>query len=119
MHYCCFVNVESASVVSGVPSFTGSAISVVYAALYRFTPGLGSLSAANYDFTTFVNGTLTIAKTHLTVTAENQSKTYDGSAFTGFTMHYSGLVNGETANVVNGVPSVSGPAIGAVNAAGY
>src|SRR5256885_10019293 len=45
-----------------------------YTTLFRSTAG--SLSALNYDFTVFVNGTLTINKVHLTVTADNKSVQY-------------------------------------------
>src|SRR5206468_2017258 len=80
---------------------------------------IGSLTATNYDFTPFNNGTLTINKVHLTVTADDKSKTYDGAAFTAFTATLSGFVNGETSAVVSGSASFSGSAVGAVNAGTY
>jgi hypothetical protein len=43
---------------------------------YTITVSAGSLSAGNYDFPNLVNGTLTVTKAHLTVTADNQSKLY-------------------------------------------
>ncbi|HJT65462.1 MAG TPA: kelch repeat-containing protein, partial [Pyrinomonadaceae bacterium] len=40
-------------------------------------------------------GSLTINKAHLTVTADNKSKTYDGAVFSAFTSTISGFVNSE------------------------
>src|SRR5205823_6002090 len=86
---------------------------------YTITPAQGTLSATNYDFTTFSNGTLTINKAHLTVTADDKSKPYDGSAFTAFTTTITGFVNSETSAVVTGTAAFSGTAVGAVNAGSY
>jgi hypothetical protein len=55
-----FVNGEDASVVSGSPEFTGSAENAVYPGSYVITPTVGTLTADNYAFASFVNGTLTI-----------------------------------------------------------
>src|SRR6185437_14858887 len=49
---------------------------------------------ANYDIT-LVNATLTVGKAPLTLTADNQSKTY-GDANPGLTFSVDGLVNGDT-----------------------
>ncbi|AMQ55613.1 MBG domain-containing protein [Algoriphagus sanaruensis] len=51
-------------------------------------------SDANYTIT-LVNGTLTVGKKDLTITAENKQKTY-GEANPALTFTYSGLVNGDT-----------------------
>ncbi len=118
-HYTGFVNGDPPSVVSGAASFGGAAVGAAGAGTYTITPGPGSLTAANYDFTTFVNGTLTISKAHLTVSADDQSKTYDGTPFTAFTVHYVGLVNGDPPSVVSGAASFGGSAVGAVNAGTY
>ncbi|MBU3637946.1 S-layer family protein, partial [Polynucleobacter sp. es-MAR-4] len=67
---------------------------------YTITSGIGSLSAANYDFAA-ANGTLTINKAHLTVTADDQSRIY-GAANPTFTQTITGFVNGETSSVVSG-----------------
>ncbi len=54
---------------------------------------------SNYDIT-YVNGTLTIGKAGLTITANNNSKTYGQTGSTnGFTA--SGLVNGDTVTTVD------------------
>jgi hypothetical protein len=62
-----FVNGETDSglrglgALSGAASFTGAATTAVNPGTYTtITPTVGTLSATNYDFTPFVNGTLTI-----------------------------------------------------------
>src|SRR5207249_3906102 len=50
------------------------------------------------DFTTFTNGTLTIEKIALSITADNKSKNY-GETFTGFTATITGAVNGDSFTV--------------------
>jgi hypothetical protein len=60
--YSGFVNGDGAGVVSGSPSFTTTATSSSPAGTYPITPALGTLTAANYSFTTFVNGTLSIVQ---------------------------------------------------------
>src|SRR5439155_1265949 len=114
-----FVNGETSGVLTGAATFSGAAVGVVNAGTYTITPAQGDLAAANYDFTTFTNGTLTINKVHLTVTADDKSKTYDGAAFTAFTAAITGFVNGETSGVVTGAATFSGTAVGAVNAGPY
>ncbi len=86
-----FVNNETDNVVSGVADFTGSAVAAIDASTtpYTITPTLHTLSAANYAFTNFVNGTLTINPADLYVTALANSKTY------GQTASDSGTVSGE------------------------
>ena len=86
--------------------------------------GPHTLSAVYSGDSTFTSGTaddlnLIVTKAHLTVSADDHSKSYDGSPFTGFTVHYIGFVNGETQVVVDGQPSFSGTAVGAVNTGSY
>lgn len=75
-----FVNGEDRSVVSGLPAFTTTASSSSSPGSYPITPALGGLSAANYSFTPFIDGTLTIAKQSATVTLSNLSQTYTANA---------------------------------------
>src|SRR5207249_6511525 len=114
-----FVNGETSAVVTGAATFSGTAVGAVNAGTYTITPAVGDLAATNYDFTTFTNGTLTINKVHLTVTADDKSKTYDGAAFTAFTATITGFVNAETSSVLTGAATFSGTAVGAVNAGTY
>ncbi|MBM3934946.1 MAG: hypothetical protein FJ319_11725 [SAR202 cluster bacterium] len=55
-----FVNGDDASAVSGRATFAGTAPTATKAGTYSITPGIGSLSAENYSFTTFKKGTLVI-----------------------------------------------------------
>ena len=66
--------------VTGSAGFTGAATTAVNAGgPYTITPNAGSLSATNYDFTSFVSGTLTITSRALQVTATGVNKVYDGT----------------------------------------
>jgi ribosomal protein L18E len=51
---------DTVAVVTGSAGFTGTAVGATIPGTYTITPTQGSLSATNYDFTPFVNGTLTI-----------------------------------------------------------
>ncbi len=110
-----FLNGDTSSVVSGTPGLSTSASS---AGSYTITVTVGSLSAANYDFPNLVNGTLTINKAHLTVTANVKSMVYGGSV-PALTATISGFVNGDTSSVVSGTPGLSTPASSASSAGSY
>ena len=56
-----------------------------------------------------MNGTLTVNRATLTVTANNQVRSY-GAANPVFTANFSGFVNGENSGVLSGSPSVTCPA---------
>src|SRR3954451_18561232 len=123
------MNGDTASVLTGTPSFTPTAAPA--AGTSPITPAQGTLAAANYTFT-FVTGTLTVNKAVLTVTAENASMTYGGTLPT-FSPAYSGFVNGDTATgaltgaltfTPNTAPSAAGtytitPAVGTLTSANY
>ena len=96
-----FVNGDTAAVVSGSSSLSTTAKSSSLVGSYPITVSAGTLTAANYDFPSLVNGTLTINKAHLTVTADAKSKVY-GAAVPPLTATISGFVNGDTAAVVSG-----------------
>lgn len=68
-----FVNGDNAGVISGSPSLSTTAASTSEPNTYGITIGLGTLSAANYDFN-LVNGTYTI-------TREDARAYYTGSMF--------------------------------------
>src|SRR5207244_9500245 len=67
----------------------------------------GTLTSANYSFT-FADGTLTISKATLTVTADNASRGY-GDPNPTFTASYAGFKNGETlaTSGVTGSPNLT------------
>ena len=98
-------------------SFGGSAQGAVNAGDYGLSAS--GLTSGNYDIS-YVNGTLTVNKAALTVTAKNDTKIYDGVAYAGGNgISYSGFVNGESASVLGGALSFGGSAQGAVNAGDY
>ena len=103
-----FVNGEDAASAGLTGSATGisSATATTGVGTVAITGSTGSLSAANYDFTP-ANGTLTINKAHLTVTADNQSRLY-GQPNPLFTQTVSGFVNGEDAASAGLTGSASG-----------
>jgi len=73
-----YVNSEGISVVTGTPTYSGTSQLAVNAGAYVITPVVTGLSATNYTFTS-ANGTLTIGKVALTVTATaGQTKVYGG-----------------------------------------
>jgi len=100
-----FVNGETlaTSGVIGAGTATTTATTHTGAGTATITAGVGTLAASNYDFTTLVNGLLTINKANATVTASSGTTTYNGLAqsVSGFTA--TGLVNGEAASVLSGV----------------
>ena len=110
------VNGETASVLGGTLAYGGSSQGAVNAGSYAITAS--GLTSGNYDIA-YVPGTLTVGKAALTVTAGDAGKTYDGHAFTGGSVSYDGLVNGETASVLGGTPAYGGSSQGAVNAGSY
>ena len=91
-----YVNGEDATSasVSGSASGSTSADAKTGAGSPTINGSIGTLSAANYDFTA-ANGTLTIAKAHLTVTANNQTR-YISEDNPPLTETITGYVNGET-----------------------
>ena len=118
-----FVNGETlgTSGVTGTASVTTTAVanSGVTGSPYAITPAVGSLTAANYDFTIFTPGSLSITKAHLTVTADNQARAY-GAANPTLTATISGFTSGETLGTsgITGTASVTTTAIASSGVAG-
>ena len=113
-----FVNGDTSSVVSGAPSLSITATAASGVGTYPITVGAGTLAATNYDFPDLVNGTLTIAKAHLTVTANAATGTY-GASSPPLTATVTGFVNGDTSSVVSGAASLSTAATAASGAGTY
>ena len=92
--------------ISGAPSFTSTDGSSSPLGTYAITPALGTLSAQNYTFTSFVNGTLHVTPATLIVTATNATRTY-AAADPAFSVGYSGFVLAQTLgnSGVSGAPS--------------
>lgn len=112
--------VGSDAVTSVTLTSTGvdaNAAAGTYSIVPSAVTGVGNLS--NYTFN-YVNGTLTVNKVTLTVTAKDSTRTYNGVAFTGGNgVTYSGFVNNETASVLSGTLSYAGTAQNAKNAGTY
>src|SRR5690606_19036893 len=71
----------------------------------------------NYAVTYVHNTTSTITPASLTVTANDLTRTYDGTSFSGGNgVNYSGFVNGEDESVLGGALAWGGTAQGARNA---
>jgi hypothetical protein len=103
--YSGFVNGDTTNVISGAPVITTSATTNSPVGMYSITAGIGTLSATNYVFS-FTNGTLVINPVTLTVTANNTNRLY-GATNPVFTVSYNGFVNGDTASVLSGAPSLT------------
>ncbi len=115
--YSGFVNGETASVLGGTLSYGGTAQGAVNAGTY--TLSASGLTATNYTIS-YTAGQLTINPAALAVSANNASKTYDGTGYSGGNgVTYSGFVNGETASVLGGTLSYGGTAQGATDVGDY
>lgn len=107
--YSGFVNSQSFtnSGITGTPALTSGATTSSIPAAYTISNAIGTLASSNYSFT-LSNGTLTVTKAALLVTASNVSRVY-GTANPGFAATYSGFVNGQTLGTsgVTGTPSLT------------
>jgi hypothetical protein len=117
--YTGFVLGESDAILTGTLTCVVSATvsSPVVGSPYAIDNCSG-VTAPNYTLT-FVPGELTVTRAPLTVKAQNKQKTYDGQAFSPFTVEFSGFVLDEDATVLGGALAFSGTAGGAVNAGSY
>ena len=99
-----FVNGEGSGTAAGYGG-SGSATTLANASTNvgtaTITAGAGTLAATNYDFTNLVDGTLTVGKAHLTVTADDKSRLY-GAANPALTTTVTGFVNGEGSGTAAG-----------------
>ncbi len=103
------VNGDTTAAYSGSPIVTTTAQSgppSSPAGTYPVTAILGSLTATNYSFS-FVAGVLTVNPVALTVTATNKSMVYGAGTLPALTVHYTGLVNGDTPASLTGAPALS------------
>ena len=104
-----FVNGDTQSVVSGTASLTTTATASSPVGTYPITAALGTLSAANYTFSTFVNGTLTITQASPSITWATPAAVTYGTALSATQLD-------ATANVAG--TFVYSPAAGTVLAVG-
>ena len=111
-----FVLNEGPANLDGALGFVTVATAASDVGVYSVTPS--GLTATNYGIT-FVPGALTVNRAPLTVTADNQTKQYDGQAFTAFTASYSGFVLGQGPAALTGTLTFGGSAVGATDAGTY
>ena len=107
--YSGFITGENASDLGGTLTFSRASGEAV--GTYTVTPG--GLTSINYAIS-YQNGTLTINRKALTVTAVDQSKTY-GDADPAFTASYAGFITGEDSSDLGGTLTfsrASGEAVG-------
>jgi hypothetical protein len=115
-----FVNGETlgTSGVTGAASVTTTATALTGVGSATLTAAVGNLVSANYAFTTFATGALTITKAPLVVTADAKTKIY-GVANPALTATISGYVNSETSTVVSGTAAVTTTATANSNVGSY
>ena len=89
--------------ISGTPKITCSATKTSSVSTYTIMIEKGSVTNSNV---TFVNGTLSITKAPLTITAKSYSRK-QGEANPTFDVTYSGFKNGETSSVLTKKPTCS------------
>jgi len=115
--YTGFVDGQSSSVLGGALGYAGTSQGATNAGTYVIRPK--GLTSPNYAIT-FTNGTLTINKAPLTITADSGSVPFTGTPFSGgFGVTYSGFVDGQTASVLGGTLSYAGTSQGATAAGTY
>lgn len=89
------------------------------AGLYSNSIALFSGLDNNYSFN-YVAANFTVTKAPLTITASNDTKAYNGLAYSGGSgISYSGFVNSETAAVLGGTLTYVGSSQGAINKGDY
>jgi hypothetical protein len=104
--YSGFVNSDSpATALTGTPVITTTAVATSPPGAHPLAIAAGTLQSDKYEFT-FEDGTLTVTKAPLTVTADDQTRGY-GVANPALTFSYSGFRNGESAVNLSGSPAIS------------
>ena len=98
-----FVNGEDENVITS-KTLSCTATSTSNVGDYAIT--LSNVQATNYTVTSTTNGTLTVTKAPLTMTAKNKSVTY-GSNLPTLEATYTGLKNGETAPAWTTAPAIT------------
>ena len=111
-------NSDAEGLLSGSISYVGSAQGAKNVGSYGITP-TGITDTLGYAVS-FVSGTLTVGKAGLTVTAADDSKTYDTLAYSGDNGYsISGFVGGEGEGDLSGTVAIGGSSQGAINAGSY
>lgn len=100
--YTGFVNGENETALDAIP--TSSSMADEFSAVGTYDIILSGGSDDNYQFQ-FVDGTLTVNKGTLTVSAVSAQMEYGDVAFPAFSFNYSGFSNGEDQTVIDTPPS--------------
>ncbi len=101
--YTGFVNGETASVLTATPIASTTVTATSPAGTYPIVAS--GAAAANYTIT-YADGTLTVSKAALTITADDKTRAY-GLPNPDFTLTYNGFVNGETTSVLSTQPTAA------------
>jgi hypothetical protein len=101
--YSGFRNGESSAVLDTPPTLTTAATAASNVGSYPITASGGT---DNNYLLSYTNGTLTIDKATLVVTADNKAKVY-GDVNPAFTLSYNGFKNSETAVVIDTPPTAT------------
>jgi hypothetical protein len=115
MQFAGFVNGENVEVLTSLPEANTEATTASNSGEYEIMVSGGE--SDNYDFTR-INGTLSIQKASLTVTAENKSITY-GDNVPELTLIYDGFVLSENIDALTNVPIASTQATSVSDAGAY
>ena len=115
--YSGFVLGENSSVLNGSLSYTGSSQGAKNVGNYLITPT--GQTAQNYNIS-YVSSNLVIDPANLSITANNQIKTYDGLLNQGANgVTYNGFVPGDDKSVLLGTLTYTGSSQGARNVGNY
>lgn len=115
-----YSDATGAATTGGAILYGGNSQGAINAGGYVITAsGLYSLQQG-FDAINYVNGTLTINPAVLSVTANADSKGYNGLAYSGGNgVVVSGFQGSDPDSIVSGTPTYSGSSQGAINAGGY
>jgi uncharacterized repeat protein (TIGR01451 family) len=111
--YAGFVNGETSANLTAQPNVNTTATASSNVGTYPIVAS--GAAAANYNIS-YVNGTLSVTKAPLTITADNKSKV-SGDPLPAFTASYAGLVNNDTASSLD-TPAVFSTTATATSPAG-
>jgi|GEM_PF-1289234 len=106
------------SVVSGPATINGNTLTITGAG--TVTIAADQAGNANYSPAAQATQSFSVAKAALTITALNDTRTYNGTAYAGGNgVSYTGFVNGDNAAKLSGSLTFAGTSQGAVNAGAY
>jgi len=114
--YTGFLNGDTSENLSTLPTITTTATAGSHVSGNPFAITASGAAAGDYAIN-YVSGSLTVTSVPLTITANNQTKTY-GAPLPVLTASYSGFVNGDTAANMSAQPTLTTTATAASHAIG-